>query len=341
MSGTSEDSFVLVGGRKQLPKLHLETEDTNTSTLRARRSCSQASTPDCKNQTYSIQVSPGGTPAKTSTQYVRRNKGAPSPTLHDLKEGRLGTEDSGYSGWKDSAGAKKQLSFDPYNNPEGSYLDSKGSPISSVWDSFTTPVLDFKKKLQGRQSFLDDSPTRARKVQPQQLLAGIIVVVMLSSICFAVLVGVTHFNNFTSLDGKRRSIMFGTEKKLETLREAGQLLDRDMVDESGELLGGKRAAIQYAYETSDEYLGGAMDKVNPKSASLTRNRAKALNHLDVLELAESVEKLKEMMVAEQMLGNSILDQVSQVLPQPDLKMETGKVRRSGRGDGGQFRFQQG
>ena len=33
---------------------------------------------------------------------------------------------------------------------------------------------------------------------------GIIVVVMVSSICFAVLVGVTHFNNFTSLDGKRR-----------------------------------------------------------------------------------------------------------------------------------------
>ena len=46
-------------------------------------------------------------------------------------------------------------------------------------------------------------------------------------------------------------------------------LFRDMVDESGELLGGKRAAIQYAYETSVSILvvyfaTFCQSKLNPK-----------------------------------------------------------------------------
>merc|ERR1719187_974420 len=92
---------------------------------------------------------------------------------------------------------------------------------------------------------------------------------MLSSICFGVFIGLNQIEDQVN-NGKLKSIKYGTEKKLEKLKEAGKLIDRDIVDEKGLPLGGKRASIQYAFENDikvDEAAGVAGAVPKPSAAA--------------------------------------------------------------------------
>jgi len=305
----ANDSFVVVGGRKSLPQVHVENED-KSGNLRFRRECSTSSSPSASRSPPADQQSTRtpsyGTP-KTITCYTdRRSKTRPSPTLKDLKEGRVEVDDSGYSGWRESSNVKKKLRYDP-----GSIREEKSANHSngddSFWDQVSSPVLDMKKKLQGRPSFLDEG--RKSWIQPQHILAGIIMLIIISSLGFAILIGYKHFSEDPNYfnNGKMRSIRYGTEKRLETLRSQGKLIDRDLLDESGDILGGKRASIQYAYELKDGE--DAVKNTNLGDPSLrswgrpisSRRIIQAATHLDLFELAESIdilskaleEKLKE------------------------------------------------
>eukprot|EP00088_Acartia_fossae_P035076 TRINITY_DN3608_c0_g1_i3.p1 TRINITY_DN3608_c0_g1~~TRINITY_DN3608_c0_g1_i3.p1 ORF type:complete len:417 (+),score=83.58 TRINITY_DN3608_c0_g1_i3:56-1306(+) len=311
-----DDSFVVRGSRRNLPQLHVEQEDFTPASLRNRK---ESSTPDTE-RTYTLPVD--GTPIFPSTPNPkcppsqRPVKKTCSPTLQDLKEGRVeldkdgshDTKDSGYSGWKYSASvAKKNLRFEGDGNPNGSYIDGEKAGNSVLWDSFTSPVLDIKKKLYGKPSFLD-SPIKKKKLQPQQLLAGIVLLVMISSICFAILIGVTHLaTTKQELDGKRKAVWYGTEKKLENLKAQGKLLDRDLLDADGTILGGKRASIQYALETMEESLP------DHRLASLTKQSAKASDHMDVYDLLSSIQSLQQIILATEDAEKQLLHKVSDLL----------------------------
>ena len=74
----------------------------------------------------------------------------PDPDRFLLQEGRLGTEDSGYSGWKDSAGAKKQLRC------QLQFLEGKLAPGSLCYESTTDldPRIRFvEKRIRKNNSF--------------------------------------------------------------------------------------------------------------------------------------------------------------------------------------------
>jgi len=77
----------------------------------------------------------------------------------------------------------------------------------------SSPVQNLRQKLRGRPSYLDEGHSRAWKIQPQQILACLIFLVILTSIGFAFLISYKHFNseerNKDPLNGKYRAIQFG------------------------------------------------------------------------------------------------------------------------------------
>jgi len=237
MSAGTEESFVLVGDR--FPQVHVEQEE-GKGKLRYRTS--QSSTP-IADRTYTVR------------------QGGPSPTLKDLAEGRVEVGvDSGYGGgFRNSSNVKKRLDY--ASNPNGSYIEEKvGSPAQpSLWETVSSPVLDLSKKIQGRQSFLDEG--RQKQVHHHHMLAGIVLIVVVSSLGFALLISYNHFSDLqnASLNGKMKSIKYGSEQRMASLKQQGKILSRELRDESGVSLGGKRAAIQYAYDTQveDEILSEA------------------------------------------------------------------------------------
>jgi len=117
-------------------------------------------------------------------------------------------------------------------------------PADSLWESFATPIADFKDHFKSRQSFVDD---RVKiKLNFETLVTGCLGVVMFSSIVFSVYMG-AHLTKSTQ-NGKYKSIEYGATKRIQNLKEQGRLIDYDIKDEFGNTLGGKRAAIQFAYE---------------------------------------------------------------------------------------------
>jgi hypothetical protein len=352
-----EDSCVLVGGRKNLPKICVISEDTPAPNLRYRSSASftpdgtddptnpNGSTPNSPaNGTYVIHASStpySCTPTKFSSLQAYKTKVGPSPTLKDLQEGRVqlrsktdGTEstgdrtgrigdtrDSGYSGWQESQDTRKKLSFDPSFMSTGG-RDSPGSPGDGskrdFWNSFSSPVLDLKKTLKGRSSFLDESEVAKKwKIQPQHILAGIIVMILISSFGFALFIGVNHLSE-TGLNGKMKSILFGTEKRLQALKEEGRLIDRDIVDETGEVLGGKRASMQYAHQLAQE--ADALIDAVAYADSLPRYAdASLLNAYNPLQEEESHLNLFELSASMEKMQKFIQDQDSRPAPGPTFE----------------------
>jgi len=67
-------------------------------------------------------------------------------------------------------------------------------PNTSLWDTIvTSPVQNLRQKLRGRPSYLDEGRTRGWKIQPQQVLACLIFVLILTSIGFAFFISYKHF----------------------------------------------------------------------------------------------------------------------------------------------------
>ena len=141
----------------------------------------------------------------------------------------------------------RSSSFDPFPNPEGSFVSN-----SSIWEMFT-PVKDLKRKWKGRPSYLDDAKSGdfvdKFSVQPQQLLGCLMLMVISASVGFAFLISFRNFdgNSMDGMNSKYKSIEFGSQKLVDKLRKEGRLLE-EVRDEDGNMLGGKRAAIQFSYE---------------------------------------------------------------------------------------------
>jgi len=120
---------------------------------------------------------------------------------------------------------------------------------TTLWDSFTSPIVDLKSKLQGkaRQSFVEERPRLKIKnmLNVDTLVTGGLVLVMVSSILCSVFIG---FNPKAQLNGKMKSIQFGSERRNLALKRENRLIDYDIMDSEGNILGGKRAAIQFAFD---------------------------------------------------------------------------------------------
>jgi len=136
--------------------------------------------------------------------------------------------------------------FDSFTNPEGSSVFNR-----SIWEFFT-PVKDLKKKWKGKPSYLDD-PKRMGFVEglsfePQQLLGGLMLIIIFASVGFTFLISFRNMDGTPQeMNSKYKSIEFGRQKQVEKLREEGRLLE-EVRDEDGNLLGGKKAAIQFSYD---------------------------------------------------------------------------------------------
>ena len=172
--------------------------------------------------------------------------------------------------------------FDPFLNPEGSYVTNR-----SIWEMFT-PIRDLKKKWKGRPSYLDNPKDISfldefSLVEPQQILGFLMLVVILASVGFTFLISLRNFDEINmEMNSKYKSIEFGRQKQLDRLREEGRLL-LEVRDEEGNLLGGKKAAIQFSYDQEIK-LKGENDIVEKRG----ENESKA----DVISYSEEPIKDK-------------------------------------------------
>lgn len=224
-------------------------------------------------------------------------------------------DDSGFSGgWNQTASSTSSRLEDP------SFKDHSSSS-SNLWDSFASPVLNIKKKIAGRSSFIEE-PIKFQ-VDPQNVVTGILLMVVLSSVCFSLFVGV----NLNNLNGKLSSVKFGAERRILNLKINEQIIDYDIKDESGNVLGGKKAAIQFAYnklakaeilKTETKVTG---DQDNQVHADRTKRDtvkepvaqkvetivsdpvptidAQSMNQLSILELSKKIEELNFLVKGEE------------------------------------------
>jgi hypothetical protein len=154
--------------------------------------------------------------------------------------------DSGFDDWSVASSSRCESIRSDYSaQSDSTYKTPHAKPVDSLWESFATPLADFKQHFKSRPSFVDD---RVKvKLNLETLITGCLGIVMFSSIVFSVYMG-THLTGSNPGNGKYRSIEYGTNKRIQTLREEGRIIDYDIKDEFGNTLGGKKAAIQFAYE---------------------------------------------------------------------------------------------
>jgi len=156
------------------------------------------------------------------------------------------TADSGFDDWSINSSINSRCdSIRSDNTIFKTPYAPHAKPVESFWESFATPIADLKHHFKGRQTFVDE---RVKiKLNFETLVTVCLGVVMFSSIVFSVYMG-THYTRFSTQNGKYKSIEYGTNKRIQTLKEQGRIIDYDLKDELGNNLGGKRAAIQFAYE---------------------------------------------------------------------------------------------
>jgi len=187
---------------------------------------------------------------------------SPSPSNIKLKLDQTYAVDSGYGvstdiSHGDSSGSgisRRSSMFDPFLNPEGSYVSNR-----STWEMFT-PIRDLKKMWRGRPSYLDNpkdiSFVDKFSLEPQHLFEFLMLVVILTSVGFMFLISFRNMDEVNKeMNNKYKSIEYGRQKQLDRLREEGRLLE-EVRDEHGNLLGGKKAAIQFSYDQEAKLKGG-------------------------------------------------------------------------------------
>eukprot|EP00092_Neocalanus_flemingeri_P035358 GFUD01038471.1.p1 GENE.GFUD01038471.1~~GFUD01038471.1.p1 ORF type:complete len:466 (-),score=137.85 GFUD01038471.1:60-1457(-) len=276
------ESVIVVGTRPTLPHHQVEMEDTENS-LRFRSS--NGSSPELF---YAMNTNVGPTASSPvpgqGTDGERRSaprfgtpgsladlcpdqlylapldiKETPSPNLK-LKMDQTFEKDSGYAArvLGSESGSRNSSVFDPFPNPEGSYVSN-----SSIWEKFS-PVEDLKRKWKGRPSYLENSKMGSMmdkfSVEPQQLLGCLMLMVISASVGFAFLITFKHMER-DSVDGrnsKYQSIEFGSQKLVGRLRKEGRMIG-EVRDEEGNLLGGKKAAIQFIYDQGRSMDAGEED----------------------------------------------------------------------------------
>lgn len=154
-----------------------------------------------------------------------------------LKEVLDTSVDSGLGDW-----SINEPSYTSDCTHERAYKTPSAKPVeASMWDSFVSPIQDLRQHFKSRPSFVED---RVKiKFNVETLVTACLVMVMFSSIVFSVYMG----TNLLSTNGKFKSIKYGASKKIQNMRKEGRLIEYDIKDENGVVLGGKRAAIQFAY----------------------------------------------------------------------------------------------
>jgi len=153
-------------------------------------------------------------------------------------------EDSGFFG---TPGAANQWDWNKDRRGSGSKEVHKEVHL---WE---TPVKYIRNKWKGRASFVEEESSQwTRKLGPQHILKGLIVLVILASLGFAVLAYNKHISGagLGAVNNKYKSIEFGRMKRSAQLEEEGKLI-KDIVDDEGNELGGKKAAIQFAHDLKD------------------------------------------------------------------------------------------
>jgi len=95
----------------------------------------------------------------------------------------------------------------------------------------------------------DESTPWIKKLGPQHILKGLVILVIIASFGFTFLTYSRHMRGADSprLNEKYKSIEFGVVKRSIELEEKGKLI-KDIVDEEGNVLGGKKAAIQFGHD---------------------------------------------------------------------------------------------
>jgi len=178
---------------------------------------------------------------------------SPSPSNIKLNLDQSYVVDSGYGVGSDishgsigSGISRRSSMFVPFPNPEGRFVSNR-----TIWEMFT-PIRDLKKKWRGRASYLDNpkdiSFIDKFSLEPQQLFEFLMLVVILTSVGFMFLISFRNMDEVNKeMNNKYKSIEYGRQKQLDRLREEGRLL-AEVRDEHGNLLGGKKAAIQFSYD---------------------------------------------------------------------------------------------
>eukprot|EP00092_Neocalanus_flemingeri_P016709 GFUD01018072.1.p1 GENE.GFUD01018072.1~~GFUD01018072.1.p1 ORF type:complete len:295 (-),score=97.29 GFUD01018072.1:70-906(-) len=108
-------------------------------------------------------------------------------------------------------------------------------------------------------------------VEPQQLLGCLMLMVISASVGFAFLITFKHVDR-DSVDGrssKYQSIGFGSQQLVGRLRKEGRMIG-EVRDEEGNLLGGKKAAIQFIYDQGRS-MGAGEEEVKVADAQVEVN----------------------------------------------------------------------
>merc|ERR1719187_2692303 len=199
-----------------------------------------------------------GTASKSVRPYHHRQQpssptlATPTTTLNNNNNNYV-TPDSGYHGRSfTTASVSNGSRYDPFSNPDGTYIASDAD-TSSVWEAVVSPVLSLKNKWRTRPSFVDDSrSSRWDKITPQQILGGIVFIVMIASFGFAILTYQRHMKGAKEVqeqqNSKYDSIQFGTANRVKRLQEEGRGPGEEVLDVEGNVLGGKKAAMQYGHD---------------------------------------------------------------------------------------------
>merc|ERR1712200_151675 len=206
------------------------------------------------------------------------------------------TIDSGYEDWSintsHSSRCESVTSDTSFKTPSAKPVDD------TLWESLVSPVVDLKRHFKSKQSFVDN---RVKfKINVEHLVTGILSLVLFSSIIFSVYMGTTII---PAQNGKLRSIKYGATKRKENLRAAGKIIENDIKDEAGNTLGGKKAAIQFAYNQNQEPVR-APKKSTPGQASRPKSKQNPKQNPKVEKrvVPANVEDAKPLKKATQQLG---------------------------------------
>jgi len=213
-----DESRILIGGRKlrKIPpqsKLFVEheAETSNLVSLRQRRQVI-TNTPNQQPGYYSPPSQPTPPPPAYSspTYWTPPSKSqVPSQQLYD----------SGYYGYSESK----------FNSSHSCEKPIESRSFQSYWDKYNSPVDSWTGgRARGRSSFFDDeSRGWSVGISPQNILACLLSVTIISSLGFALIISIKNFDSdkgkVPSLNGKYSSIKFASEKS--TLDDSGNTDD--------------------------------------------------------------------------------------------------------------------
>jgi len=269
-----KEGVIVVGTRPTLPNLQVENESENSLRFRSSQFPSpEAQSSLADNPAYHATTS---TPADAEVLGVHGRKspsfGTPgsmsgfspvdlymTPPSHvedtsitsEISEVKINLNqnnefDSGYGN-----NSSKRAIFNPCQNPEGSYI-SKSS--SSIWEQLFSPAKELKWRWKTKPRFIADSEGNIMDefgVDQQQVLGFLVLMIVSASLGFALLASFRNMNEDSLMErnGKYDSIGFGRQKILERSRKEGRVIE-EIRDEFGNLLGGKKAAIQFGFDMS-------------------------------------------------------------------------------------------